>query len=304
MVTGRFAPSPSGRMHLGNVMTALLAWCSVRHADGQMLLRMEDLDTERCPARYAAQLRADLRWLGLDWDAETPPQSTRSAIYAVQLAKLEALGLIYPCWCTRGTLRAASAPHTSDGQVIYPGTCRHLTAEERAARTAPAALRLIVPEDVVSVTDGVQGPYAENLARDCGDFAVRRADGVFAYQLAVVVDDGLFGVNEVVRGADLLSSTPRQIYLQQLLGFPTPRYFHVPLLIAPGGRRLSKRDLDLDLGVLRDRFTAVQLIGRIAHLVGLTDTDAPLSATELAYVFDWQRVHKGPITVEPGIVSA
>lgn len=285
-------------MHLGNVLSALLAWCSVRSANGKMLLRIEDLDTERCFPEYAAQIRDDLRWLGLDWDEETPPQSTRTAVYIAHLERLSAQGLIYPCWCTRGTLRAASAPHASDGGRIYPGTCRNLTDEDRAQRTAPAALRVIVPDAVYRVHDGVQGDYAENLARDCGDFAVRRADGVFAYQLAVVVDDGLFGVNQVVRGADLLSSTPRQLYLQQVLGFSAPEYYHIPLLIAPGGRRLSKRDRDCDLGVLRERMTPEALIGRLAQLSGLLDAPTPISAKELASIFDWTKVKKGPVVVD------
>ena len=297
-VVGRFAPSPSGRMHLGNVFAALMAWCGVRSCGGRLLLRMEDLDTERCSDLHAAQLREDLRWLGLDWDEETPQQSLRTEIYEAQLAKLEAQGVIYPCWCTRGMLKAASAPHASDGRVIYPGTCRNLTPEERAMRPRKAALRLLVPDAVYAVEDGVQGHYEENLARDCGDFPVRRADGVFAYQLAVVVDDGLCGINQVVRGADLLSSTPRQLYLQKLLGFPAPEYYHVPLLIGPDGRRLSKRDRDLDLGVLQQRMTASQLIGMLAHAAGLTETAAPISAAELAGIFDWRRVRQGPIVVQ------
>ena len=297
-VVGRFAPSPSGRMHLGNVFTALLAWCGVRSRGGTMLLRMEDLDTERCNAVNAAQLREDLLWLGLDWDEETPMQSSRTEIYEAQLQKLEALGLIYPCWCTRGTLRAASAPHASDGRVIYPGTCRNLTEAQRAAKGRKPALRVLVPDRVYAVEDGVQGHYEENLARDCGDFPVRRADGVFAYQLAVVVDDGLSGVNQVVRGADLLGSTPRQLYLQEQLGFSSPEYFHVPLLTGADGRRLSKRDRDLDLGILRQRLTAEQLIGFLAKTAGLTENAAPISASELVQIFDWKKVLKGPVAVD------
>ncbi len=297
-VVGRFAPSPSGRMHLGNVFAALMAWLGVRSAGGTLILRMEDLDTERCKDTHAAQLREDLCWLGLDWDVETEKQSLRTEIYEAQLEKLKKMGRIYPCWCTRGMLKAASAPHASDGRVIYPGTCRNLTEQARALKSGKPALRLWVPDAVYTVEDGIQGRYAENLARDCGDFPVRRADGVFAYQLAVVVDDGLCGVNQVVRGADLLSSTPRQLYLQKLLGFAAPDYYHVPLLIGPDGRRLSKRDRDLDLGILRQRYRPEQLIGILAHAAGLTETPAPVPAKELAKDFDWKRVRKGPIVMQ------
>lgn len=299
MAVGRFAPSPSGRMHLGNVMTALLAWCSVRSAHGRMLLRIEDLDPDRCRPEYAEQLKDDLRWLGLNWDEEAQRQSERSAIYGRQLEKLRDLGLVYPCYCTRSELHAASAPHAGDGRFIYAGTCRSLTDAQRAAMRRTPAMRLIVPDAVYALTDGVQGDFAENLARDCGDFLVRRSDGVYAYQLAVVTDDGTEGVSQIVRGADLLSSTPRQLYLQELLGFARPDYFHAPLLIAPDGRRLSKRERDCDLGALRGRMTAESLIGRLAQLCGLTETDAPISAQELASVFDWKKVKTGPITVLP-----
>ena len=251
-VVGRFAPSPSGRMHLGNAFSALLAWLSVRSANGKMVLRIEDLDPDRCRPEYAAQLREDLLWLGLDWDEEQTPQSRQSAAYAAAFEHLRSQGLVYPCYCSRAQLHAASAPHASDGQAVYAGTCRQLTGAQRAQQTKPPAWRLIVPDEDISFTDGVQGVYSENLARDCGDFILRRADGVYAYQLAVVHDDAEAGVTQVVRGRDLLGSVPRQMSLQRLLGYPTPEYYHVPLLTAPDGRRLSKRERDLDLGALRE----------------------------------------------------
>lgn len=247
-VVGRFAPSPSGRMHLGNAFSAMLAWLSVRKADGELVLRMEDLDPERTNETFAAQIREDLRWMGLDWDWEGTRQRLRTEAYEQAMESLWQQNLLYPCWCTRGDLKAASAPHASDGKPIYPGTCRHLTAVQRAEKTRPPLWRLIVPDETVCFTDGLQGEYWENLARECGDFVVQRADGVHAYQLAVVVDDAAMGVNEVVRGRDLLDSTPRQIYLQQKLQMPQPRYYHVPLLLAPDGRRLSKRERDLGSG--------------------------------------------------------
>ncbi|MEI3088867.1 MAG: tRNA glutamyl-Q(34) synthetase GluQRS [Oscillospiraceae bacterium] len=286
MVVGRFAPSPSGRMHLGNVFSALLAWLSVRHAGGKMVLRIEDLDPDRCRQEYAAQLRRDLEWLGLDWDEEQTPQSQRTEAYAEAFARLDT----YPCYCSRNELHAASAPHASDGAVIYAGTCRDLTAAERAAKTRRPAWRVRVPDEEVSFVDGLQGEVRENLARECGDFILRRSDGVYAYQLAVVVDDAAGGVTEIVRGADLLRSTPRQLWLQTQLGLPHPHYYHVPLLCAPDGRRLSKREHDLDLGVLRQTLTAGQLLGKLAFLAGLLDRPEAASAAELTREFDWTHV--------------
>lgn len=295
-MTGRFAPSPSGRMHLGNVFSALMAWCSVRKQNGTMLLRIEDLDPDRCRKEYAEQLKKDLSWLGLDWDTESVPQSQRSEVYASYFDRLGEL--VYPCYCTRNELHDASAPHASDGQPIYAGTCRNLTDAQRAAKTRRPAWRIRVPDESIHFTDGVFGRQEENLARDCGDFILRRSDGVYAYQLAVVVDDGEAGVTEIVRGCDLLSSTPRQIWLQRQFGFAAPRYYHVPLLIAPDGRRLSKRDRDLDLGALQTRFSAEELIGKLAYAAGLTETDAAISAKELASVFDWRNIKKEPIVIE------
>ena len=237
---GRFAPTPSGRMHLGNVFAALIAWLSVRSRDGEMVLRIEDLDTQRTSAEFAETLRDDLRWLGLTWDRETPPQSQRSAVYDKYFEILRDKGLLYPCYCTRSQLHSVNAPHLSDGTYVYPGTCRNLTEGERAAFHRAPAWRVIVPDRVWTVEDKIQGTFRCNLATECGDMVVRRADGVYVYQLAVTVDDGEAGVTEVVRGMDLLSSAPRQMYLQELFGFPHPEYAHVPMLLAPDGRRLSK----------------------------------------------------------------
>lgn len=296
-VVGRFAPSPSGRMHLGNVFSALMAWLSVRSAGGTMVLRIEDLDPDRCRPEYAEQMKDDLRWLGLDWDVEQTPQSRRTEAYRECFERLREMGLVYPCYCSRGELHAASAPHASDGNVIYAGTCRDLTEEERAAKTRRPAWRLIVPDEEIAFHDGLQGEYRENLARECGDFIIRRSDGVYAYQLAVVTDDAEAGVTQIVRGRDLLSSTPRQIYLQRLLGLPTPEYYHVPLLVAPDGRRLSKREHDLDMGALRERYTPEALLGCLAQLSGLRPTAEPVTAGELAAVFSWNFAAKENITI-------
>ncbi len=295
MTVGRFAPTPSGRMHLGNVFAALLAWLSVRSQSGTMVLRMEDLDTQRAKPEYAQTLRDDLNWLGLDWDTETAPQSQRGAVYDRYFDLLKSKGLLYPCYCTRAQLHSVNAPHLSDGTYIYPGTCRKLT-QPPLDRTP--AWRVTVPDRVWVVEDLLQGTYKENLAADCGDFVVRRSDGFYVYQLAVTVDDGEAGVTEVVRGTDLLSSAPRQMYLQSLFGFPHPRYAHVPLLIAPDGRRLSKRDRDMDLGYLRQITTAEKLLGALAHACGLTDSNSPVSARELITEFDWQKVRNEAICLD------
>ena len=284
---GRFAPTPSGRMHLGNVFAALIAWLSVRSQGGEMVLRMEDLDTLRTSDAYARLLRQDLAWLGLDYDRETPPQSTRSETYDRYFDRLMEMGLLYPCYCTRSQLHSVNAPHLSDGTYVYPGTCRNLTPQARRAMNRAPAWRVVVPDRLWSLDDRVQGRYELNLAKDCGDMVVRRADGVYVYQLAVTVDDGEAGVTEVVRGMDLLSSAPRQMYLQELFGFPHPQYAHVPMLLAPDGRRLSKRDRDLDLGELQKRFSPEAIIGLLAHAAGLIDRPAPISAAELAKEFQW-----------------
>ncbi|WP_300253457.1 tRNA glutamyl-Q(34) synthetase GluQRS [uncultured Subdoligranulum sp.] len=299
MTAGRYAPSPSGRMHLGNLLCCLLAWLSAKSKGGQVLLRIEDLDAARCPRRYADAIVDDLAWLGLAADGPQPPvyQSERAAVYQQFYDKLAAKGLVYPCFCSRSQLHAASAPHRSDGQVVYPGTCRGLTPEEiaeKARRKAPA-WRVRVPDEEIAFTDGHLGPYAENLARDCGDFYLRRADGVFAYQLAVVVDDALMGVTEVVRGADLLSSTPRQLWLYRELGLQAPQFYHLPLLLDHEGRRLSQRGGGQGLGKLRARYTPQEIVGRLAFACGLQDAPRPAAPQDLVGAFDWARVPRHDI---------
>lgn len=296
---GRFAPTPSGRMHLGNVFAALIAWLSVRSRDGEMVLRMEDLDTQRTCAEFAEILRDDLRWLGFTWDRETPPQSQRSAVYDKYFEILREKGLLYPCYCTRSQLHSVNAPHLSDGTYVYPGTCRNLTEGERAAFHRAPAWRVVVPDRVWTVEDRIQGTYRCNLATECGDMVVRRADGVYVYQLAVTVDDGEAGVTEVVRGMDLLSSAPRQMYLQALFGFAHPEYAHVPMLLAPDGRRLSKRDRDLDLGILRQRLSREALLGELAFAAGLIDQEVSVSLKELTKEFSWKKLSGDHIFLDP-----
>ncbi len=305
-VCGRFAPTPSGRMHLGNVFCAMLAWLSVRSFDGTMLLRIEDLDLSRCKNEYTDTLIDDMLWLGFDWDigGKKPEyiQSRRNEIYDNYVNILSQKGLTYPCFCTRDELHSPNAPHATDGTYIYNGTCRNLSPAQRALKGDKYSLRLCVDDIDISFVDGNLGIYSENLSRDCGDFIIRRSDGVYAYQLAVVVDDGLMGVNQVVRGVDLLPSTARQMYLFKLLGFPVPNYYHVPLLLSEDGRRLSKRDRDLDIGIIRNSgIYPEKVIGFLAYLSGLTDKYEPCKLSELVEIFDWSKVKKDNIYVKSNI---
>ena len=312
-VRGRFAPTPSGRMHLGNAFAALVAWLSVRAADGEMVLRIEDLDPRAANRERAELLMDDLRWLGLDWDEGPYWQSERAAVYADALSRLADAGLTYPCFCSRAELHAASAPHASDGTPVYAGTCRGLSADEVARRSAkrPPATRLRVPDaddpaGVVEFCDLAYGPQREILARECGDFLVRRSDGVVAYQLAVVVDDALMGVTQVVRGRDLLGSCARQVYLGGLLGYAAPEYGHVPLLVAPDGRRLAKREKDLDLGALRERGVRPErVVSALACAAGLAEPGWEGSAPELVPLFSWDKVtaHREDIVVDDAFLA-
>lgn len=293
---GRFAPSPTGRMHLGNVFCALLSWLSAKSKGGTWLLRIEDIDPQRSHREYADLIMDDLNWLGLGWDEGPFFQSERSEVYEQLLQRLDDACMTYPCYCTRADLLATQAPHESDGRVVYKGTCRNLPA---GARHAPAAIRLKVPQDDAMTTfvDGHYGEQQVNLMRHCGDFIVRRKDGAWAYQLAVVADDALMGVSEVVRGRDLLLSSPQQIYLAELLGFKAPAFVHLPLLCNEAGQRLSKRDRSLDMEALRSRCTPEQIIGLLAHLAGLQPTKAPCKATDLIDGFAWSKVPTGDIIV-------
>lgn len=295
---GRFAPSPSGRMHLGNLFAALLAFLDVRAQGGELLLRMEDLDPARCRLDYARQLLEDLRWLGLSWDAGYQAgeraylQSCRTAYYAEALRSLEAQGLLYPCYCTRRERLAAAAPHRSDAVTPYTGRCRSLTPSQCNAMEGEgrrAALRVRVPQEQLCFTDANFGAQSWALAAT-GDLILRRSDGVFAYQLAVVVDDALMGVNRVVRGSDLLSSTAQQLWLFRSLGYAQPSYAHTPLLTDGQGRRLSKRDRDLDMAALRAESTPERVLGLLAHLAGLIERVEPIALEDLIPRFDWEKV--------------
>lgn len=312
---GRFAPSPTGRMHLGNVYSALLSWLSAKSQGGSWVLRIEDLDPQRSRREYAVQCEEDLRWLGLTWDeggldALSAPdaqtsylQSERGEIYQHYLDLLTQKHLTYPCYCTRADIMATQAPHESDGRIVYAGTCRPLRIENREKRIEDRgdgrkpATRVIVPDEEVSFVDGHYGTQSVNLAKHCGDFVLRRADGAWAYQLAVVVDDALMGITEVVRGRDLLLSAPQQIYLYRLLGFPEPCFCHLPLLCNEAKQRLCKRDKSLDLGELRKTFSAEEIIGKLAYYAGLIERPDKISPRELISEFDWNKVPKEDVTV-------
>lgn len=301
---GRYAPSPSGRLHLGNVCSSLLAWLDARHTGCELIFRLEDLDPERSYMDYAQLMAEDLRWLGLDWDAGWPEdegfaQGERGEYYAAAFAELERRGLIYRCWCSRAERLASRAPHPGEE---HPGSCacRFLKGEalsEREHWKRPPAFKCAAPDRDMVIIDEHFGEYSQNPAREGGDFIVRRSDGVWAYQLAVSVDDMLMGVSRVVRAADLLSSAPKQSWLIETLGGTPPAYAHAPLLTAPDGRKLSKRDGDLNMAELRRLYTPEQLIGRLAYLCGLTDRPEPVRAAELVETFDWAKVPLGPIDI-------
>lgn len=300
MGKGRFAPSPSGRMHLGNACSALVSWLSARSADDAFSLRLEDLD-DRCQSAENARLIVDdLAWLGLDWD-EQLTQTARISAYQSAFETLCARDHVYPCFCSRADLHAASAPHASDGTPLYAGTCRSLSPEQVAEKSLlkPPAYRIEVPDKTIEFTDGHLGPVRQNLAAECGDFVLRRSDGVFAYQLVCVVDDALTGCTQVVRGDDLLSSTPRQLFLYDRLGYGAPQFFHHPMLLSPDGRRLSKRDRDLDLGELRARHVAPErLVGKLAFMLGIIEQPEPCRPDELIGEFAWAKLHSHDLVVD------
>lgn len=305
-VLGRFAPTPSGRLHLGNLFCCLLAYLSAKAAGGEMCLRVEDLDRDRSRQEYIRQMFADLAWLGITWEGEVVYQSRRDAFYESCLEKLEKQGLVYPCFCTRAQLHAATAPHGLDGEPIYPGTCRSLSREERLekGKTRKPALRLQVKGETISFIDGHFGFYSQNLEKDCGDFILRRSDGIFAYQLAVVADDGDMGITQVVRGRDLLSSTPRQLYLYRLLGMEPPAFYHTPLLLSPEGKRLAKRDNALGVQALQDRgITGEQVTGFLACAAGLLEKPEPLSPAELVPFFSWDKVPREDVRLPKEILD-
>lgn len=304
-VVGRFAPSPSGYMHLGNLLAMLLSWLDCRVLGGEMVFRMEDLDPARSKAVYAEAMAEDLRWLGLDWDRGWPDpayaQSNRTAVYEEIFSELRSRALVYPCWCSRSErLAAASAPHPGEREYDSGCRCARLSAAERETllRTGKSpAWKLRSPDQEIAVMDGHYGLFTQNPARELGDFIVRRSDGVFAYQLAVSADDMLMGVTRVVRGRDLLTSAPRQKWLIETLDGMAPDYCHCPLLTGGAGK-LSKRLGSLSTQVLRKEYRPEEVVGRLAVLCGLTETDAPAAAKELIPVFSWEKIKTEDIPLD------
>ena len=288
-------------MHVGNARSFLLAWLQARAAGGSILLRIEDLDQERAVPGAAADIVRDLRWLGLDWDNELTPeyyQSKRFDLYRTVLADLEQRGLLYPCYCSRRELREAmSAPHNPGSR--YPGTCRNLTPEQRVekAQSKDPALRFrVMPGSIVDFNDLVAGPVHADVRQETGDFIVARADGVPGYQLAVVVDDIAMGVTHVLRGDDLLESTPRQILLYRAFGVTPPAYAHVPLILDEDGARLAKRHGAISLEELRDAGNSPEkVVGWLAWSCGLRPSPEPVKVAELISDFSLENLRAGPV---------
>jgi len=281
VVRTRFAPSPTGELHLGGAWTALASWVTARRRSGECVLRFEDLDTPRVVTGAETRIAEDLRWLGFDWDASPVRQSARRTLYESALDRLTAGGLTYPCDCSRAEIASvASAPHDGE-ELVYPGTCRERDPGRRMKR--PPSLRIRVPDAVVEYEDAILGPVAQNLIEHVGDFVLRRGDGMFAYQLAVVVDDLQMQITDVLRGSDLVGSTPRQIWLASALGATPPRYGHVPLVVAADGKRLEKRTAGITIAGLRASGVRPEAItGALAHGLGLAQTPSPATPSQIA----------------------
>jgi glutamyl-tRNA synthetase len=290
-VSGRFAPSPTGDLHLGNLRTALTAWLAARRTGRGFIVRMEDLDRATSSSEHEARQLADLAALGIEWDGPVVRQSERFDLYRAAIARLRDEGLVYPCYCTRREIRAEieqapQAPHVHLPDGAYPGTCRDLSDAERAARERAGrrpALRLRTNGEVIAIVDGIAGPFAGAV----DDVVLARGDGVPAYNLAVVVDDADQGVTQVVRGDDLLSSTPRQVHLQRLLGLPQPEYVHVPLVLGEDEQRLAKRHGAVTLAELAAAgWSTGEVLGVLAGSLGLGRRGESVTIEQLVDRFD------------------
>jgi glutamyl-tRNA synthetase len=301
-VVGRLAPSPTGSQHLGNARTCLLAWLSARRQNAQLLLRIEDIDSPRVEPEATRQILDDFNWLGLTWDEGPIVQTERLAVYEEALAELTRRELVYPCTCTRTDIdRAASAPHAEHEGPRYPGTCAGRSAADAATLgDRPYAWRLRTEGARFTWIDGFRGEQSAALAEVGGDFVVWKSAGTPAYQLAVVVDDAAQRVTEVVRGDDLVPSTPRQLLLYEMLGCSPPRFVHVPLVIGPDGRRLAKRHGDARLASYRAAGrSAAEVLGFLAWTYGWFEIPRPTSLAELLDVFDWRTIPKEAIVLRP-----
>lgn len=305
VVKGRFAPSPSGRLHLGNMLSSLLAWLDVRSLGGIMLFRLEDLDPDRSFRYYAEQMADDLHWLGLDWDEGWYPdhgneyaQGNRTHLYEAAFHEFSEKGMVYPCFCSRNQRLAAAAPHPGEAQETGCA-CQKMNREQRQMmeKKRLPAMKIHVDDTEIMFTDDHYGAQIYRIRSGKDDFIVRRADGVFAYQLAVSYDDAVMGVSRVVRARDLLDSTPKQIWLMEQMGYEPPVYCHAPLLTAPDGRKMSKRDGDLNMEILRQRHTPEELCGKLAFLAGLLPEAEPIRACDLIPLFSWEKIKKQDIVL-------
>jgi glutamyl-tRNA synthetase len=301
---GRLAPSPTGAQHIGNARTYLIAWLSARSQLGRVILRIEDIDSPRVKPGAAEQACEDLRWLGLDWDDGPVVQTQRLALYKAALKQLQLRELVYPCTCTRADVeRAASAPHAENEGPVYPGTCAHRCVADAVCLDVPYCWRLRLPAETPTFVDGFHGLTRIDLHQVGGDFVVWKASrpgvpNTPAYQLAVVVDDADQGVTEVIRGDDLLHSTPRQLILYDLLGLRAPRFCHVPLVVGPDGRRLAKRHGDTRLATLREAgVRADMLLGLLAWSCGWIDSVRPITAAELIPLFRLETIAAAPFVL-------
>ncbi|MFN4258358.1 MAG: tRNA glutamyl-Q(34) synthetase GluQRS [Gemmataceae bacterium] len=300
-VVGRLAPSPTGAQHVGNARTYVIAWLSARSRGGRLLLRLEDIDSPRVRAGAATQTLDDLRWLGLDWDEGPVVQTERLSLYQEALCRLRAHELVYPCTCSRGDIeRAASAPHADHDSSIYPGTCTHRRATDAAALADRAwAWRLRVPMEIITFNDSLRGSVSLDL-ETLGDVVVWKSSGTPAYQLAVVVDDAAMGITEVVRGDDLIPSTPWQVVLYRMLELRAPAWCHVPLVVGPDGRRLAKRHGDTKLSSLRAAGVRPEaLLGLLAWSCGWLETYEPIRLPELLPLFRLETIPPHPFVLEP-----
>jgi glutamyl-tRNA synthetase len=300
-LVGRLAPSPTGDLHLGHARSFLIAWWQARHAGGSICLRFEDLDADRASAQYMESALQDFEWLGIDWDGPVRIQSQHRDAIVEHAHDLLGRGLAYPCVCSRSEINALAAPHAGESEPRYPGTCRGRFRTLEAARELtgkPAGLRFCAPDEQLDFNDGVQGLQGSNPQRDSGDFLILRRDGTPAYQLAVVVDDAAQAVNSVVRGADLIGSTPKQLALIAAFGFAAPRYWHVPLVTDVTGRRLAKRDADLSLKQLREAGAdPKRIVAWAANTCGF-DVGARSSAREIVPYFVTEAITTTSVAVD------
>lgn len=305
-VVGRLAPSPTGAQHVGNARTYLVAWLSARSQGGRVLLRIEDIDSPRVKAGAASQACDDLRWLGLDWDEAPVVQSQRLSHYELALGRLQERELVYPCTCSRtDVVHAASAPHAEHEGPIYPGTCSNRrSADAVHVNGQPFAWRFRMGRNLPEFRDGFRGLVRPDLHQVGGDFVVWKSAGTPAYQLAVVVDDAAFGITEVVRGDDLLPSTPRQLVLYEALHMRAPQFIHVPLVVGTDGRRLAKRHGDTRLASLRAAGVEPEsLLGLLAWSCGWIPRIEPVNARDLVPLFRLETIPRDPFILEPALLE-